>query len=67
MGQKRYRVNIDEDGQVTRINVKDEKPWQDKRGHTPHRSGAGVHQDGRDRRSRTRQNQLKRSLEHGDE
>jgi hypothetical protein len=37
-------------------------PLKVKRGHPTHRSGAGVHQDRRYRRNRTRASQLRASL-----
>lgn len=38
----------------------EEKP--PRMGHSPHRSGAGVHQDRRTKRARTRRDALKRAL-----
>lgn len=63
MGNKRYRVQIEEDGSITRINVEDMKPFSESRGHKQHKSGAGPHADKREKRNRTRQNQLRQALE----
>lgn len=44
--------------QFAAMKIKIEKdPTKVKRGHQPHRSGSGEHQDRRDRRNRTRQSQ----------
>lgn len=63
MGNKRYRVKTEEDGSITRIHVEDTEPFAEARGHKPHRSGAGIHSDKRDKRNKTRQNQLRKSLD----
>jgi hypothetical protein len=46
--------------EVIKLNVK--ASWQVGRGHAEHKSGAGVHQDRRTKRLRTRQTQLKAAL-----
>lgn len=63
MGDKRYRVKFDEDGQVTRINIKDTQPHKIKRGHIERRSGGGFHDDKREKRNKTRQNQIRKAID----
>lgn len=63
MGDKRYRVVYDDEGQVTRVNITDQKPWQQKRGHMERRSGGGFHEDKREKRNKTRQNKLRSAIE----
>lgn len=46
------------------MKIKIEKdPTKVKRGHQPHRSGSGQHQDKRKKRNRTRQAQQRKSIE----
>lgn len=65
MGNKRYRVSCDDDGNVTRIDITDKEPWKQDRGHTARRNGAGPH-DTRPRKARTRAGQFKRAIESDD-
>lgn len=47
--------------EIIKLNVK--QPWQVSRGHLGPKSGAGVHQDRRTKRQRTRQAQRRVALE----
>lgn len=47
-------------GDKIKLNVK--PSWKVSRGHSEHRSGAGVHQDKRARRERTRSSQQRKAI-----
>ena len=49
------------------LKIPEKKPgWVVKRGHQPHNSGSGIHQDRRTRRIRTRGSARRQALQDGD-
>jgi hypothetical protein len=62
---KKVKFVVEQDGEMEIIRLEYDQ-HKVKRGHQPHLSGAGKHQDRRLRRNKTRENEVKRAIEEND-